>query len=163
MNSIGVLMVCLGNICRSPTAEGIFRKLAAEHNGLAQRIRVDSAGMSDWHVGDPPDARAQATALEHGVDLSGQRSRAVRMEDFEDFAYIVAMDEENYACLLENCPKRRRNRLYRCLDFAPAIDLSGVPDPYYGGPNGFETVYEIVETCMAGLLKKIAEDHSAHA
>jgi protein-tyrosine phosphatase len=135
---MGVLFVCLGNICRSPTAEGVFLKLISNSGTpLAARVLVDSAGVSDWHAGDAPDPRSQAEAYRHGVDLSGQRSRVVTAVDFEDFEYIVSMDRSVLRALQSMCPKQFRGRLYLFTDFAPETKAPEVPDPYEGGAKGF--------------------------
>ena len=152
---ISVLMVCLGNICRSPMAEGVFRHLAAE-NGLEDRIRVDSAGTGSWHVGESPDIRSTRAAARHGVTLKGS-ARQVQAEDFRKFDYIVAMDGSN----LENLEEIRgmvdgQASLYLLREFDPEGGPGAeVPDPYYGGPGGFEDVYQMVERSCRGLLDHI--------
>ena len=151
---ISVLFVCLGNICRSPTAEGVFRKLLAE-NGLDGRIRVDSAGTGGYHVGAPPDARAMAAAKARGVDLSGIRARKVASEDFERFDLILAMDQDNLDDLRDSAPGETRARMALLLDFAPQRHERAVPDPYYGGKNGFERVLDLVTEACAGLLEDL--------
>jgi protein-tyrosine phosphatase len=148
---ISVLFVCLGNICRSPTAEGVFRKLLAEA-GLDGRIRVDSAGTGGYHVGAPPDARALAAARARGVDLSGIRARKVSSEDFETFDLILAMDEDNLDDLQRSHSGDSRARIALLLDFAPHRHERAVPDPYYGGKNGFDRVLDLVTEACAGLL-----------
>ena len=155
---VNVLFVCLGNICRSPSAEGVFRA-CVERDGLANRIAVDSAGTGDWHVGNPPDPRAQAAAKRRGVDLSGLRARAARSADFHHFDYVLAMDHENLAHLARICPPGREDRLALFLDFAPALGQRHVPDPYYGGAQGFPHVYHIVEESVQGLLDHIEREH----
>lgn len=148
---VHVLFVCLGNICRSPLAEGVFRRLVAER-GLSDRIRVDSAGTGGWHVGHPPDRRMQATAEARGVSLSGIEARKVRRADLTAFDYVFAMDRENLRDLraLDSGEAREKIRLFR--DFDPQDGGSDVPDPYYGGEEGFEVVFEIVDrTCRAIL------------
>ncbi len=154
MKRIKVLFVCLGNICRSPTAEGVFRAMV-EEKGLADHIEIDSAGTSGWHKGQAPDPRSQEEALRHGVDLSRQKSRAVVPEDFERFDYICAMDSANLSELKRACPKSEQGRLYRFTSFAPELKVQDVPDPYYGGDHGFENVYNIVEASARGLLERI--------
>jgi protein-tyrosine phosphatase len=148
---ISVLFVCLGNICRSPTAEGVFRKLLAEA-GLDGRIRADSAGTGGYHVGAPPDARAMAAAKARGVDLSGIRARKVSSEDFEDFDLILAMDEDNLDDLQGFVSGGSRARIGLLLDYAPGRNERAVPDPYYGGKNGFERVLDLVTEACAGLV-----------
>ncbi len=143
-----VLFVCSGNICRSPTAEGVFRRLC-EQAGLA--LRIESAGLGDWHVGDPPDARSQRHAKKRGYDLSAQRARQVRPGDFEEFDLILAMDRGHLRALERMALPRRRAgiRLF-------AVDCD-VPDPYYGGPDGFEQVLDLVEAHCRRLLQELGE------
>jgi protein-tyrosine phosphatase len=155
---VGVLFVCLGNICRSPTAEGVFRALVLRE-GLADRIIVDSAGTHGYHIDKPPDERAQEAALRRGIDLSDLRGRKVMAADFARFEYLVAMDRENRRHLLRLCPKGAERRLRLFLEFAPELGLSDVPDPYYGGPEGFETVLDMIETASKGLLAHIRQNH----
>jgi protein-tyrosine phosphatase len=149
-----VLFVCLGNICRSPTAEGVFRELAARE-GLAERIAVDSAGTGAWHVGEAPDARAQAAARRRGYDLSAQRARQISGEDFRRFDLILAMDRANLADLRRQQPAQARARLELFLSFADAAPVLEVPDPYYGEGDGFERVLDLVEAASRGLLAHI--------
>ncbi len=153
MSEVKVLFVCLGNICRSPTAEGVFRKLVAAR-GLEDAYTVDSAGTSAWHQGEPPDPRSREEALRHGVDISAQRSRPVVVEDFERFDYLVAMDGANLRELRKRCPEPYRARIHRLTVFAPGLGVTDVPDPYYGGDRGFETVYTIIEAGALGLLEE---------
>jgi protein-tyrosine phosphatase len=155
---IRVLFVCTGNICRSPTAEGVFRALL-DAEGLGRTIAADSAGTHGYHVGDPPDSRSQAAAARRGIDLSGQRSRLFAAGDFETFDYVLAMDRMNYRILESSCPPRAQARLSLFLDFAPALGLIEVPDPYYGAADGFEEVLDIVEAASGGLLAAIREAH----
>jgi len=155
---IRILFVCTGNICRSPTAEGVFQGLVTRE-GLAAHIDVDSAGTHDWHQGNPPDQRSIEAAASRGVDLSAQRSRPITTADFNDFDYTLAMDSDNFGILSAKCPSSARTRLDYFLDFAPAIDLREVPDPYYGGPRGFEDVLDMIEVASAGLLDDIRATH----
>lgn len=148
---VAVLFVCLGNICRSPTAEGVFRKLV-EDAGLGERVRIDSAGTAGYHVGATPDARAMAAAKSRGFDLSAIRARHVVAADFAAFDLILAMDEENLADLRRAAPADTRAQLRLLLEFAPGADVSAVPDPYYGGKNGFEQVLDLVTDACAGLV-----------
>jgi protein-tyrosine phosphatase len=149
-----VLFVCMGNICRSPTAEGVFRKLLDERApGLD--VQVDSAGTHAYHVGEPPDPRAQRAALRRGVDLSAQRARRVTEQDFTHFELVLAMDEQNHATLLEICPVEQRGRVRLLLEFAPHLGHNEVPDPYYGGSNGFEHVLDLVEEAAVGVLEHL--------
>ncbi len=155
---IRVLFVCTGNICRSPTAEGVFRALL-DAEGLGRAIEADSAGTHGYHVGDAPDTRAQAAAARRGIDLSGQRSSLFGAGDFETFDYVLAMDRMNYRTLSIACPAHARGRLSLFLDFAPSLGLDEVPDPYYGAEVGFEEVLDIVEAASRGLLAAIREAH----
>ena len=154
---IRVLFVCMGNICRSPTAEGVFRDLLRQA-GLAQQVRTDSAGTHAYHIGEPPDRRTQAAALRRGVDLSDLRARKVTRSDFEHFDYVLAMDVQNHASLRELCPPERADRLRLFLEFADG-PVREVPDPYYGGARGFEQVLDLVEEGARGLLAHIRATH----
>lgn len=156
--TIKVLFVCTGNICRSPTAHGVFEALV-KAKGLSDVIQVDSAGTHAYHVGEQPDVRSQKTALAHGVDLSYQRARRAERDDFHRFNYILAMDRDNYRNLKTICPKDMEERLYLFLDFAPELDDEEVPDPYYGGKGGFERVFNMVQIASAGLLEDIRSRH----
>jgi protein-tyrosine phosphatase len=149
-----VLFVCLGNICRSPTAHGVFQALVDEA-GLRDRILVDSAGTGAWHVGETPDERAAAAALERGYDLSGIRARKVIAEDFSRFDYLLAMDEQNLANLRGMAPAGFKGTLRLFLDYHSHPLLAEVPDPYYGGNAGFNQVLDLVEEASRGLLEDI--------
>jgi protein-tyrosine phosphatase len=149
-----VLMVCTGNICRSPTAEGVFRHLVTQA-GLQDRIHVDSAGTHDYHVGSPPDERSCEHASLRGYDLSRLRARQVNPLDFRRFDLICAMDWENLQLLQEECPPERRHKLRRLMEFAPHGLGDVVADPYYGGKEGFETVLDHVEAACRGLLDHV--------
>lgn len=153
----GVLFVCLGNICRSPLAEGVFRHLARER-GLEDHFRVDSAGTGAWHVGEPPDPRSREVAERHGVALDDQRARQVRPADFDEFDLIVAMDADNLRTLERLRPGREhRASLRRLRDVDPDPGDGDVPDPYYGGPRGFDEVYEMVKRSAEALLDELAD------
>ncbi len=156
--STSVLFVCLGNICRSPTAHGVFQGLV-EAAGEAGNIEVDSAGTGSWHVGEAPDQRATAAALERGYDLSTLRARQVCRNDFERFDYVLAMDGDNLAGLQQLAPSSYPGRLMLLLDFHPKADFSEVPDPYYGGDTGFTQVLDMVEEASRGLLADILARH----
>ncbi len=153
---VRVLFVCMGNICRSPTAEAVFRRLA-EQSGLGDRVHSDSAGTHDYHIGEPPDDRAQHAAQRRGYDLSALRARQVRREDFFEFDYLVAMDAHNLQLLAHRCPPEHSGKLALMMQFSaqPGRD---VPDPYYGGPQGFEQVLDMVEDAARGLLRRIREE-----
>jgi protein-tyrosine phosphatase len=155
---VKVLFVCLGNICRSPTAEGAFRTLV-EREGLGGQISVDSAGTGSWHIGSPPDKRAQMAAWKRGFDLSGQRARQAKAADFKRFDYVLAMDSDNHHDLSGLCPAGEEHRLHMFLDFAPEVGKRDVPDPYYGEGGGFDTVLDMIEAASRGLLADIREKH----
>jgi len=153
-----VLVVCTANRCRSPMAEGTFRHLV-EEQGLEHLVEIDSAGTGAWHVGNPPDHRALATAARRGISMAGQRARKVRGDDFERFDYVLAMDRDNLADLLAMAPSRQHDRIRLFLDFAPRLGESEVPDPYYGGESGFDHVFDLVEAASDGLLEAIRRTH----
>ena len=155
---VKILFVCMGNICRSPVAEGVFAKLVHDE-GLNELIEIDSAGTHAYHVGEPPDARAQRSALARGIDISLLRARRARAEDFDYFDYVVAMDEDNYQHLLAICPQHHQDKLQLYLDYAPHLEYREVPDPYYGGARGFELVLDMVEQAGRGLLEHIRIHH----
>ena len=146
-----VLFVCLGNICRSPTAHGVFDAVLARH-GLASLVEVDSCGTGSWHVGEPPDARATEEAGARGYQLAHLRARQIHARDFDHYDYILAMDRQNLADLQRLCPQDYVGRLELFLNFAQDIGLDEVPDPYYGGPRGFAEVLDLVEAASEGLL-----------
>lgn len=149
-----LLFVCMGNICRSPTAEAVFREvLRMEGQGL--EVHVDSAGTHGYHVGEPPDARAIAAARRRGYRMDDLRARRVEAVDFERFDLLLAMDEDNLAFLHRIAPAGQRERARLLLDFAPAAGRRDVPDPYYGGEAGFEEVLDLVEEAARGLLDEI--------
>ncbi len=149
-----VLFVCMGNICRSPTAEGVFRA-CVERAGLAARISVDSAGTHDYHAGEAPDRRAIAAAARRGYDLSTLRARLVDARDFHRFDWILAMDGRNLAALEAMRPSGHTGTLGRMLAFAPELGLRDVPDPYYGPLQGFEHVLDLVEAASPSLLHHV--------
>lgn len=146
-----VLFVCLGNICRSPTAEAVFRHLLRQE-AAELAIEVDSAGTHAFHAGDPPDERAIEAALRRGVDMRDLRARLVEAADFERFDLVVAMDEQNFRRLYRLAPPEQRHRLRLFMEYAPRRGRRDVPDPYYGGPAGFEEVLDLVEEASRGLL-----------
>jgi len=146
-----LLFVCLGNICRSPMAEGVFRYVA-NGEGVAHLFEIDSAGMGDWHAGQAPDARAQGAALNRGIDISGQSARKVELEDFDAFDLVLAMDASNLAELTELAPPGARHKIRRFLDFAPHMGVEDVPDPYFGGAEGFDHALDLIEAAASGLL-----------
>ncbi|HTP83323.1 MAG TPA: low molecular weight protein-tyrosine-phosphatase [Alphaproteobacteria bacterium] len=146
-----VLFVCTGNICRSPTAEGVFRAVV-ERAGLGDRIEADSAGTHGYHIGEPPDARAIAHAQRRGYDLSALRARRVAPADFERFDLILACDRGHHGLLRRLADKAQHGRIAMFLDYAPELGIQEIPDPYYGDPRNFEHVLDIVERASQGLL-----------
>lgn len=153
---VRVLFVCLGNICRSPTAHGVLRaRLPAA--GLADRVEVESAGTGTWHIGHPPDQRAAAAAAARGIDLSDLRARKVASSDFGDFDYIIAMDHDNLADLKALQAAQAEDRASVCLmsDFSPSYQGQPVGDPYYGGDQGFEQVLDMIQACVDGLIEAL--------
>jgi len=150
-------MVCMGNICRSPTAEGVFRKHVADAD-LAGEIHTDSAGTHAYHTGEPADRRAQAAAERRGFSLQGSRARRVTDADYERFDYILAMDEDNLMVLKDRAPESRRGRVRLFLEFAESHYETEVPDPYYGGTAGFERVLDLVEEASRGLLETLRNE-----
>ncbi len=146
----------MGNICRSPTAEGVLRT-HLERAGLADQVEVDSAGTHAYHVGEPPDPRSQKTAVTRGYNLSSLRARRVATADFLRFDLILAMDRSNLSVLREACPPEEHRRLGLLLDYARDADDEEVPDPYYGGPDGFERVLDLIEDACAGLIDELRQ------
>ena len=155
-----VLFVCMGNICRSPTAHGVFESMVAEA-GLSERIEVDSAGTHSYHVGAPPDARSQVHALKRGYDLSGQSARQLTALDFEQFDLVLTMDWDNLALAQERCPPEHQRKLRRLAEFFQQHSSPVVPDPYQGGSNGFEEVLDLVEDGCAVLLRHVQQKLNA--
>ncbi len=148
---IKVLFVCMGNLCRSPMAEGVFRGQVAQA-GLDGLIAIDSAGTHDYHVGEPPDPRAQQAAGRRGYDLSLLRGRQVARADLSEFDYVLAMDATNLRALERLCPSQHAHKLKLFMEFGANVALREVPDPYYGGEQGFERVLDMVEEASQGLL-----------
>jgi protein-tyrosine phosphatase len=151
-----ILFVCLGNICRSPTAEGVFRQKASDA-GLLDRITIDSAGTNNYHPGEPPDARSQHHARQRGYDLSMLRARTVLDEDFERFDLLLAMDAMNYSMLMHRAPAESRQKIRNFMEFAPQLGVREVPDPYYGERGDFEYVLDLVEAASDGLIAHARE------
>ena len=149
-----VLFVCMGNICRSPTAEGVFREFVRRHAPELE-LEIDSAGTHDYHVGEPPDPRALKAASTRGLDISGLRARQVEDADFERFDLIVAMDRLNYETLRDRSAPAFHPRIRLLLEFADDTGREEVPDPYYGGAKGFEEVLDLLEDASAGLLAEV--------
>lgn len=158
-----LLFVCQGNICRSPLAEGVFAHMAAEA-GLGDAFHLDSAGTAGWNVGNPPDSRALAVAAARGIDISHLRARQVTRDDFGRFDLVLAMDEDNLQTLRGLAGDRSGDpgaRIRPFLDFAPDMGLAGVPDPYYGGRQGFEDVLDMLEAASRGLLAHLGAARAA--
>ena len=152
-----VLFVCMGNICRSPTAEGVFRKVVRDAE-LHDDILVDSAGTHAYHVNEPPDRRARAAAERRGFPLDNIRARRVSSDDYDRFDYILAMDEDNLSILKEGAPEQHRYKVRLFLEFAASSRVMEVPDPYYGGASGFERVLDLVEEASEGLLELLRRE-----
>lgn len=150
---VNVLFVCMGNICRSPTAEGVFRHMVAEADH-GDAITIDSSGMAGWHAGKAPDSRSQAAARRRGIEIGDLRARQTNASDFHRFDYILGMDDENMADLAAICPAGREGRMHRMLDFAKDTSVREVPDPYYGA-TGFDDVLDLIENASQGLLAHI--------
>jgi len=155
---VRVLFVCMGNICRSPTAQGVFEQLV-NSQGLTSLIQIDSAGTHAYHVGEPPDIRATQAAKKRNIELGSQRARRVNGDDFLDFDYVLAMDRNNYDDLISLCPTEHQSKLHLFLEFATGLAEDEVPDPYYGGITGFERVLDMIERASQGLLAEIRQQH----
>ena len=153
----GVLFVCTGNICRSPTAEAVFRKLAADA-GMAEAVTADSAGTHGYHVGEPPDPRSQKAAAKRGYDLSALRARTIEDADFQRFDLILAMDQEHYATLSRIAGAAAGHKLKLMMSYARRFKERDVPDPYYGVPQGFERVLDMLEDAAKGLLESLRRE-----
>ena len=154
--NIRVLMVCMGNICRSPTAQGVLEAKAVQA-GVQDRLDIDSAGTHDYHIGKAPDQRSQEHAAGRGYDLSQQRARQLQARDFDDFDWILVMDEANEQAARRLCPPGQEHRLRRLSSFCLTHATDVVPDPYYGGSDGFEQVLDLVEDACTGLLQFLFE------
>lgn len=152
---VKVLFVCMGNICRSPTAEGVFRHLL-KTSEIADQVSIDSAGTHAYHIGEPPDSRSQATARTRNIDMSKQRARRVELSDFDEFDYILAMDNSNHQELMQICPQHLQHKVELFMNYAGEFDETEVPDPYYGGASGFDHVFDLVEDASKGLIEKLS-------
>jgi protein-tyrosine phosphatase len=157
-----VLFVCMGNICRSPMAEGVFRKLVRDA-GLQDVVQIASAGTHAYHVGEPPDVRAQQAARKRGYELTELRARQVTQEDFHEYDLILAMDWENLALLQQQCPRSQKHKLHLLMRYAGEFEAATVPDPYYGGAEGFNTVLDYVEDACQGLLDVVRKRATMYA
>ena len=149
-----ILFVCTGNICRSPTAEGVV-KIIIKNNGMDSLIKVDSAGTQGYHIGEPPDPRTCEAALRRGIDLSGYRARKVVPEDFQRFDLLLAMDRDNLALLQRGARPEYQAKLGLFMNYASRFDAEEVPDPYYGGEQGFELVLDMIEDAGQGLIRAL--------
>jgi len=156
---VKVLFVCMGNICRSPTAQGVFAALLRQR-GLEGMIHVDSAGTHSYHVGGAPDPRARSAALKRGIDISDQRARKLTPADFDEFDYVLVMDRENLGAVEDICPPAHAGKVRLLLEHAPHLGIEEVPDPYYGGAAGFERVLDMIEAASQGLLEHIRSTKS---
>lgn len=154
MDKVSILLVCMGNICRSPTAEGVLRALV-EREGLGPLFDIDSAGTHGYHVGEPPDERARKAAQRRGYDLSMLRARRVHEMDFMRFDHILAMDFENLSLLQRACPPPHRHKVKLFLEYSVRFEEREVPDPYYGGGDGFERVLDLIEDAASGLIDAV--------
>lgn len=157
-----VLFVCMGNICRSPSAQGVFRKMVTDA-GLDGCVLIESAGTHAYHVGEPPDGRAQQAAKRRGYEIGDLRARQITQEDFRNFDLILAMDWENLALLQQQCPRAHKHKLHLLMRFAGEHDAATVPDPYYGGPEGFNTVLDYVEDACQGLIEVVRKRATMYA
>ncbi len=157
-NKVKVMFVCMGNICRSPSAEAVFHYMV-QTSGLRDYIEVASSGTHDYHVGGPADQRSHAAALQRGIDMSSHRAQHFKKQHFEDYDYIVVMDRTNHEHVMRHCPAHQQDKVHYFLDFAPQLNIKEVPDPYYGGEDGFEHVLDLVEAASAGLMAEIRERH----
>jgi protein-tyrosine phosphatase len=156
---VKILFVCLGNICRSPTAEGVLRAIAAR-DFPELKIEVDSAGTADYHVGEPPDRRTVAAARRRGYELGSLRARLVQREDFQRFDHVLAMDRANLAALEARKPPGASARLGLFMEYAPDSEFDEIPDPYYGGSEDFERVLDLSEAAARGLLSRLVDGTS---
>ena len=156
MKKTNILFVCMGNICRSPTAEGVFTALV-EQQHLQSHFHIDSAGTHAHHVGEAPDLRAQQAARQRGIEIKHLQARKVTYGDFEDFDYILVMDSENHDIVMRACPQQYQHKIAYLLDFAPQLKVREVPDPYYGGSQGFERVLDMIEQASEGFLAHLRQ------
>jgi protein-tyrosine phosphatase len=155
---VQVLFVCMGNICRSPSAEALFR-YHVETGGFRDFVRVASAGTHSYHVGSPADPRSHQAAINRGVDMTEHRAQQFKKEHFDQYNYILVMDEQNHRHVMGMCPPNMSEKVHYFLDFAPQLNTRIVPDPYHGGTEGFDHVLDLIEAASAGLLADIRERH----
>jgi protein-tyrosine phosphatase len=159
---ISVLFVCLGNICRSPMAEGVFRQVVADA-GLSHRFNIDSSGTGSWHVGRPPDIRAQQALGLRGIDISPLRARQVTRDDFKSFDLVLAMDRSNYDRLMTLAPDVYEPNIRLFMKYAPEMGICEIPDPFFGGPEGFDYVLNLIEVASRGLLASLMKEEATLA
>lgn len=157
-HKVSVIFVCLGNICRSPTAHAVFRNLVTAEN-LQDQILIDSAGTASWHKGKPADSRSIQVAHGRGIPMDDLRSRPVDIGDLMEFDYVLAMDDMNYADLMDMALPEHQTKIRLFLEFAPEFEEREVPDPYHGGPQGFDHVFDLVTAASKGLLDEIKQKH----
>ncbi|MDJ0655886.1 MAG: low molecular weight protein-tyrosine-phosphatase [Xanthomonadales bacterium] len=157
---VRILFVCLGNICRSPTAQGVAEQ-EISRRGLQGRVEVDSAGTGSWHIGSPPDRRAVHAAADRGIDLSRQRARQVHFDDFHRFDFIMAMDEANFRDLVSMAPAGATQKVSKVLTYSDLGVAEDVPDPYYGGSHGFEQVLDLLENALGLFFDQLNMDHAS--
>ena len=157
-----VLFVCLGNICRSPIAEGVFRHIVSKA-GKLDGLRIDSAGLGSWHVGQPPDSRAQDALASRGIDISDLRARQVTREDFETFDLILAMDKSNRQGLMKLAPKDQQHKIRLFMDCAPNFGVHEIPDPFFGDKDGFDYVVQLIDAASRGLMRALTAKPPATA
>lgn len=155
-DKVKVMFVCMGNICRSPSAEAVFHYMV-ETSGLKEYVEVASSGTHDAHVGHPADTRSHQAALDRGVDMSSHRAQHFKKEHFDQYDYILVMDRKNHDHVMRLCPKGSQEKVHYFLDFAPQLNVQEVPDPYSGGPDGFENVLDLIEAASAGLMSEIRD------
>lgn len=155
--TISVMFVCMGNICRSPTAHGVFRQLV-EHAGLDRQIEIASSGTHDYHVGQSPDQRSAMAAKRRGIDISDLRAQQICADDLHRYDHVLVMDQANYVLVMQACPDALKHKVGFFLDYAPHLKLRDVPDPYYGAGNGFERVLDLVEDASRGLLRALKRE-----
>ena len=161
---VKILFVCMGNICRSPTAEGVFRHQANKVGikiGFTKEMYIDSAGTAGFHLAAAPDKRAQLTALKYGVDIGDLQARKLSPQDFSDFDYILAMDSDNLAMMKKNCPEQHQQKLHLYMSFAEnSPGITEIPDPYYGDIEDFDKAYDFIDRASQGFLKFIKKEHN---
>lgn len=155
-NKVKVMFVCMGNICRSPSAEAVFHHMV-ETSGLRDYVEVASSGTHDYHVGGPADSRSHGALLNRGIDMSSHKAQQFKRVHFDEYDYILVMDRVNHAHVMDMCPTGHAEKVHYFLDFAPQLNLKEVPDPYYSGAEGFERVLDLVEAAAAGLMAEIRE------